>query len=102
MYSEFVKKNKTLLNPSDIAALISAMKIVFPTREDLGKMIDEKLTEKIRFVPTKELFLARMDKLSGEIKAYRDEQTLHQGQHEEIVERVQKVEKKLNIPFSIS
>lgn len=39
--------------------------------EKLDQKLDEKLTEKFRFVPTKELFLEKMDKLMGEVKVTR-------------------------------
>jgi len=92
-----IKKNKPNLNPIDVDVLIGAMKVVFPTRTNVEEIIDEKLTEKIKLLPTKEEFFGRMDKLSGEIKASRDEQTLHQGQHDDIDSRLKKVETKLNL-----
>lgn len=49
----------------------------------LGEKIDKMYTE--------------LDKFIGEIQARRQEQTLHQGQHDRLDERIKKVEKKLNI-----
>lgn len=46
---------------------------------------------------TKEHFDDRMDTLTKEIQDMRDEFTLHQGQHEEIGERLETIEQKLDI-----
>lgn len=92
-----IKKNKPNLNPADVDLLIGAMKVVFPTRANVEEIIDEKLKEKIKLLPTKEEFFGRMDKLSGEIKAVRDEQSLHQGQHDQIDKRLDRAEKELHL-----
>lgn len=86
------KSKKSLLNPTDIDNLIGAMKVVFPTREEVEKIVEEKLNDKIRFIPTKEDFFSSMDTLMGEVKAMREESTLHQGQHREINDRLDKLE----------
>lgn len=83
------KIKRSILSSLDIASLVNAMKLVFPTREDVEKIIEEK----IRFIPTKDEFFTRMDQLSGEIQKVREEQTLHQGQHEEINNRLDNLEK---------
>jgi hypothetical protein len=75
---------KSILSSFDIASLVNAMKLVFPTRKEVEHIVEEKLNKKILFIPTKDEFFTRMDKLSGEIQKVREEQTLHQGQHREI------------------
>lgn len=92
-----MKKLKPTLNPADVTLLMGAMKVVFPTRDDVEKIVDEKLDEKIKFLPTKDEFFSRMDTLSGEIKKVREEQTLHLGQHDQVDARLVRVEKKLNL-----
>lgn len=82
------KKFKPTLTLADINWLIDSMKLVFPTKEESTKKFD-KVMEKL-------------DYFVGEIKVRREEQTLHQGQHEEIAEHMQKVQKKLNISSSLS
>ncbi len=57
------------------------------TQKDLDKieeLIDRKLDEKIKFLPTKDDFYNKMDELMVEIKAVREEQETHSGQHSEI------------------
>lgn len=71
----------------------------------LQKMIsdtfDEKLKqfyeEHIKYLPTKDEFFTRMDKLSGEIQAVRESQELHQGQHTDIADRFERIDKHLGI-----
>ena len=64
------------------------MKLVFPTKEESTKKYDK--------------VMKKLDYFIGEIKTRRQEQTLHEGQHEEINERVQNVEKSLNISSPLS
>ncbi len=78
-----MKKPKTLLTKADIDWLIYSMKLVFPTKEESTKKFDK--------------VMKKLDTFVGEIKARREEQTIHQGQHENIAERIEQVEKKLNI-----
>ena len=47
---------------------------------------------------TKDHFDQRMDALTKEIQDMREEQTLHQGQHEEIVDRLDRLEKQTGLP----
>lgn len=74
------------------------------TKNDLQKIeeivdeeLESKFNEKLAFLPSKDYFTERMDKLSGEIQDMRDEFTLHQGKHDEIEERLSTVEQKLGI-----
>ncbi len=69
--------------------------------EEVGKLIEEKLDEKIKFLPTKEEFFTRMDKLSGEIQSVRDAQELHAGQHTDIDDRFEKIDNHLGIDTSV-
>ena len=80
------------------------MKTVFPTREEMHKIVHleidgakKELRDEIRLLPTKEEFFSRMDKLSGEIKAMRDEHDLHAGQHRQINDRFDTIDKHIGI-----
>lgn len=73
------KKSSPTLNPADVSLLIGAMKVVFPTRNEVEQMFDEKLNEKIGRLPTKDEFNSRMDQLSGEYKKIDEAETLHAG-----------------------
>jgi hypothetical protein len=90
-------KKKPTLNSADVALLVGSMKIVFATHDDVKKIIDQELSEKIKFLPSKDDLFTRMDKLSGEIQKVRDEQVLHQGQHDQVDTRLSRVEKKLHL-----
>ena len=54
--------------------------------KEIEKVVEEKLEEKLRSLPTKDEFFSKMDELMGELSAIRDEQTIigHQvSDHEE-------------------
>jgi hypothetical protein len=55
--------------------------------------LNEKFDEKFSLLPSKEEFFSRMDKLSGELKKVSDSQELHQGQHDEINDRFDRIDK---------
>ncbi len=88
--------NKTL-NPDDIASLINAMKVVFPTLPEVSKLIDEKLEEKIKLLPTRDEFFTQMLELLGEVKSMREAQELHSGDHARINDRLDSHDKYHNI-----
>lgn len=88
---------KSVLIPADLTALINKMKVVFPTRDEVEKIVDEKLDAKIKLLPTKDEFFTRMDKLSGEIQKVRDEQVVHAGDHSRITDRFELIDKHLGI-----
>lgn len=46
---------------------------------------------------TTDNFDERMDELMHEVVAMREEQILHQGQHDEIVERLERIEQKAGL-----
>ena len=71
--------------------------------DDVRYILDDKLRETgLDQVPKRldllDRILTSVDKLVGEIQAKREEQTLHEGKHEEIEERVSTIEKHLHLP----
>ncbi|MCX6792153.1 MAG: hypothetical protein NT149_03900 [Candidatus Gottesmanbacteria bacterium] len=71
--------------------------------DDVRDILDDKLRETgLDQVPKKldllDKILVSVDKLVEEIKGYREEQTFHQGKHEDLEERVGKIEKHLHFP----
>lgn len=44
--------------------------------DEIEEVIDKKLDEKIKFLPTKEEFYTKMDEVMGELETIREEQTL--------------------------
>jgi len=43
--------------------------------EQIEKILEEKLNEKLKSLPTKEEFFSKMDEVIGELKTTREEQT---------------------------
>ena len=84
---------KSILSSIDIASLINAMQLVFPTRDEVRTMIKEET----KYLPPKDDFYTRMDKLSGEIQKVRDEQALHAGQHASMHDRFARIDKHLGV-----
>lgn len=93
-----------MLDDSDIKKMTK----VFATKHDLSRIIRDELEaqkpEWVRVIVetvTKILgdkidkMYTKLDTFIGEIKARREEQTLHQGQHHQIEERLSRVEKKI-------
>lgn len=60
----------------------------------LADAVQKKLEKKLNDISTK------LDKFVGDIQSKREEQTLHQGKHEDIEERVAIIEKHLHFPVT--
>jgi len=58
-------------------------------------IIDEKLTEKIKFLPTKDEFYSKMDEVVGELKASREAFELHTGQHTRVDDQLDNHDKRI-------
>ncbi len=85
------KKLKPTLNPADVSLLIGAMKVVFPTREEVREIVKVE----IKHLPTKEKFFARMDKLSGEYQKIDEAETLHAGKLSEHSDQLEKHDQRI-------
>ncbi len=77
--------------------------------EEIERIVEEKIGEKIKLLPTKDQYFERMDELSGQMKKLQETLDLHDGQHtdihdheEETDKRLNIIENKLDIPHSIS
>lgn len=77
---------KQTLTGEDLRLIRKLVGIEFD--EKLEEKLEAKLNEKLRFVPSKELFLAEMAKLMNEVKDMREEQTMHTGQHRGINDKL--------------
>lgn len=62
----------------------------------LDTKLDEKLNEKLKFFPTKDDFFTKMDELLSEVKAMREEQEAHSGQHSDINDELENHSIKIN------
>ncbi len=78
-----MKKLKPILTLPDINWLIDSMKLIFPTKEEATKKLDDVNT--------------KLDTFITEIKTRREEDTLHTKQHSDTEERLEVVEKHLRI-----
>lgn len=76
---------KSFLTSIDIASLINAMKLVFPTREEVRLIIKEET----KHLPSKDDFYSRMDKLSGEYIKIDEAETLHIGRLSELTDKIE-------------
>jgi len=76
-------KKKSIFTLADINWLIDSMKLVFPTRDETITKIDKIDT--------------RLDTFIGEIKTKREEQTLHDGDHQRIDKRITRLEKNAHL-----
>lgn len=60
----------------------------------LADAVQKRLEKKLNDLSTK------LDKFVGDIQTKREEQTLHLGKHEDLEERVGKIEKHLHFPIN--
>ncbi len=60
----------------------------------VSNAVQKGLAKKLDSISTK------LDKFTGDIQAKREEQTLHQGKHEDLEERVTTIEKHLHLPVT--
>lgn len=58
-------------------------------------IVEEKLSDKIKFLPTKDDFYSKMDEVVGELKASREAFELHTGQHTRINDQLENHEKRI-------
>lgn len=83
---KMMKKFKPTLTLADINWLLDSFKRIFVTKDEF-----KKYTDKV---------LEKLDLFVGDIKTKREEQTLHENKHDEIEERVSKIEKHLHFPIT--
>jgi len=72
---------------------LKLLRQTFASKYDVETIVDRKLDEKIGKLPTKDLFLSRMDKLSGEIRTIREEFAVHTKQHQDTQDQLDDHEK---------
>ncbi len=62
--------------------------------DQIEELLDEKLDEKLKILPTKEEFFPKMDEVVGELKTAREEQTVlsHQvSNHEDRLKTLEEI-----------
>lgn len=65
--------------------------------DEIEELVRDIVKEEIKHLPNKEEFYNKMDELMVEIKAVREEQEVHSGQHSEVNDRFEKLEKQTGI-----
>jgi len=62
------------------------------TQQDLVEIetiVDKKLEEKMKYVPSTDLFLSKMDELMGEVKSMREDHAAHLVIHQDINDQLE-------------
>ena len=61
--------------------------------DEIERIMEEKMDERFRTLPTKDEFFSKMDEVMGELKGMREEHVVSQGKREELEERVEGLER---------
>lgn len=72
----------------------------FTTKDEVREIIGDELKQVVGSLPSKDDFFTAMDKLMGEVKAKREEQTTHAQQHVDINDKFDQVGTKLKLNLS--
>lgn len=64
--------------------------------DEIEKIVDEKIEERIKNLPTKDDFFTSMDELMGELKSIRENSTVLSHQVSIHDDRIEKIEKKIS------
>jgi hypothetical protein len=70
--------------------------------DEIEKVVEEEIEEKVSNLPTKDEFFTKMDEVMGELKAIREEQPLQSNRLSNHEDRLEKIEEKLQIQPSIT
>lgn len=82
-------KKNSILTEKMVRTIIKEEVSNLPTIQEVEALVSH--------LPTKDYFDERMDALMKEVKDMREEQTMHQGQHDEVVERLDRLEDKVGL-----
>ena len=77
------------------------MTLTITDLDEIEKIVDEKIEEKTRNLPTKDEFFGKMDEVMGELKAIREEQPLQSHRLSNHEDRITVIEEKLQIKPSL-
>lgn len=65
--------------------------------KEIDRIVGEKIDEKTKLLPTKDEYFEKMDTLSGQILKLQETMDLRDGQHDDITERLETIEQRLDI-----
>ena len=80
--------------------LNSFMSLTQKDLNDIEQVVDERIDEKIKNLPTKDEFFNKMDEVMGELKSIRENTEVLTHQVSDHEDRITKVEHKLSIQTS--
>jgi soluble cytochrome b562 len=87
-----------MLDSLDSAALNAFMTLTQRDLDEIEKIVDERVDDKISHLPTKEDFYQKMDELIGELKGMREDFAVISGKvYDDHEPRIVKIERKLRI-----
>jgi hypothetical protein len=93
------KQQKSLLSAND---LDSFRKIVRQeVSEEIAIQLEEKLNEKLGYLPTKDEFYEKMDQILGEVQAMREDFAAHKSTHEDLDKDIPNLEHKVKHLYKI-
>jgi len=80
------------------------MTLTIKDLDEIGKVVDEKIEEKTKFLPTKDEFYEQTDKIMSELKIVREEVAIQSDLNRKVNDhddRIEKIEKKLDLQPAI-
>lgn len=104
MGAKFLKGQFCPIDFRGFTILNRYMTLTIHDLDEIEKVVDKKIEERTKNLPTKEEFFDREDKIMGELKVVREEITILSGLNRKVnnhEDRIGKVEKKLGIQPAI-
>jgi len=69
--------------------------------EEIAIQLEEKLNEKLAYLPTKDEFYEKMDQVLGEVQAMREDFAAHKSMHEDLDKDIPNLEHKVKHLYKI-
>lgn len=91
-------KQKGILSPIDLDNLRFIIRQ--EVSEEVAFQLEQQLTEKLAFLPTKDEFFSKMDQVLGEVQKMREDFAAHKMSHERIDEDTSKLKKQVKHLFT--
>jgi len=76
------------------------MTLTIKDLDEIEKIVDEKIEDRTKNLPSKDDFFTKMDEVMGELKAIRENTTVLSHQVSEHDDRIVKIEKKITSALS--
>lgn len=76
------------------------MTLTIKDLDEIEKIVDERIEEKTKNLPSKDEFFTRMDEIMGELKTIRENTSVLSNRASNHEERIAKIEKKISSAVS--